>query len=483
MKEKLLEIIENKQNVFFIKLPIALGLLIVSLLSFLIVYNAQWVFGDQFGFLLTTASGKFYSMSNDVGVAGRFFPLGHQDLNIIPLLGVQGTATVHFIWSTLNYLVFSVIVFLFIKRIIKAKSANWLALFGLLFLSARFYPMFLDLIFPERIILVLLSVFLYLYYQFVQTNQIKYGILSFLIAVYLSYCKEPLSGMFAVMALTHLFFNYKQLSKTHRIFYIGLLVNLIVFIVLYYFIVFQFATGFYGQTFVGFSKLELIISVFRSHKILLFGVLLVIYRLYFIILKKEKEHLLFDGIAFSAFSYVFVLVFLNMKNTYYYFPAIFFIYISLVYFLSNIVRKEIILLSIFAISTMIVVVKVPSYIKQIQIARKNTMPQMQILANYVKEKKVLYWYVESSKVNDVEYQILSGWEKIVTESFIGYVLQDDFKFKLQTISNIDQLNKDNCLLYTHRSDINNKISNRISEAKLNSLTLGNIIVYSKSGLE
>lgn len=442
----------NKNLKFF---SISIFTLLTLVLSYFIVHNSNWTFGDDFQFIITTASGKYISFENYIAASGRFWPLGHFDYNLLTFLNTGGSAYAHYIWSAINFIVFSFIVFILIIRVCNDKISTSFSYFiGFLVvvsLVSRFYPVFLSVIFPERIILVLLSLFLFSYYGFVKTNKPIYVIVSLFLAVYLSYCKEPISGVFFVIALTQLIFNYKGLSVFHRRFCFVLIGNFVLFLLLYYFLVFRSATGFYGQSFVSLSKIELISTVLRAHKIFIFSTIILFFRLYFILFRKQNEHLFFDALIFAASAYVIVLIFLNMIYSYYYFPAVFLVFVSLVYFSTVYIKKVVFIVSVFTLTAFVLSLKLPSYVQQNQQDRAEMMPKVIGLVDQISLGKTIVWYDNPNMIQNEEFLIMSGWEKIVIESFIGYIL-DNPNYKIDLYSNLSDANKCDYLLYSHYGD-------------------------------
>lgn len=124
------------------------------------------------------------------------------------------------------------------------------------------------------------------------------------------------------------------------------------------------------------------------------------------------------------------------------------------------------------------IIKVPSYIKENQKARKTTVAQMQVFVDYINKGKKLYWYNEPLKMNDEEYSIMSDWERLVTETFIGYLLQDDFKYKLGIKSNLDDLKNGDYIIYSTVSDVNNEQSPEFKKHNLNEVKNYNMTIYS-----
>ena len=86
---------------------------VASLAVFFILHNANWVIGDDFEWLKTTALGIAEPISYHVG-NGRFVPFNHFDSNLTLFLPYGNTAFVHYL---LVAIVFCLASFSFLKAL------------------------------------------------------------------------------------------------------------------------------------------------------------------------------------------------------------------------------------------------------------------------------------------------------------------------------------------------------------------------------
>jgi hypothetical protein len=172
------------------------------------------------------------------------------DYNVLNFFPKGTKATSHYTLVALSFLVFSLVSYFFYKNLSFSVSKRidynqWMISFCVVFILARLFSVYLSLIFPERIITCLLAIFLLLYLKFNNTDKWLYGFMALLIAIYLTYCKEPIFGSLFILSLTNLIFNYKGLTRRNKIFYYLLIINCFVFSILYYFLVYKNITSFY----------------------------------------------------------------------------------------------------------------------------------------------------------------------------------------------------------------------------------------------
>ncbi len=111
----------------------------ISVLCFFIIFNANWILGDDVFFLGTTAIGKFIDFRSFVfPETGRFLPLQLWDYNILKLLKLE-SAFSHYALVSISFFCLSVATFFFYKRLISQNKNTyltyWLVAFATIFLS------------------------------------------------------------------------------------------------------------------------------------------------------------------------------------------------------------------------------------------------------------------------------------------------------------------------------------------------------------
>ena len=321
-------------------LACVLFVLIAAFGCYFIIKDANWIFGDNHEFLATTAIGKIESIRAHMG-GGRFNPLQHYDYNILTLIPFGTSALAHYILVALS---FCLLTFLFAKNsllIAKKYSISenkiWFGLLFSVFVFVAFLmnpntaAVFLDIIYPERFMLILFSAFVYFYLSALDSDKKWRYLCAFLCVVWASYMKEVVAGAFLVFALINLLFDYKNMSRVKKFFYKGLILNFIVYVILYYFLVYKSSTTFYNQGRVDLSLVDNIITIFNGQKFLVLMFLFAIYRGIRILLFKDYKHLPFDSLLFMSVAYTGEYFALNLNAGYYFEPAILVGYIVMLY--------------------------------------------------------------------------------------------------------------------------------------------------------
>lgn len=292
---------------------------------FLITSNANWTFGDDVEWLATTAIGKVEPMTYHM-TGGRFVPLAHYDFNILTLFEYGQTPLAHYTWVAISFFVFA---FFWLKASKLLPQFNTpypltilLSILFFLIICLNISTVFLNIIYPERLLIVLLTIFLYNYLSAIKTGSTFKYITAFICVIYASYMKEPVSGAFTVLAITNLL-AYKNLSTKEKIFYGGIILNFIIYMILYYLLVYSHTDHFYNQGRVSIPYLDMIIGIISGNILLFILMLLLLIRVIYIICFKDFKHIVFDGLLFMAVSYTCAYMILKLNQSYYFIPTLF----------------------------------------------------------------------------------------------------------------------------------------------------------------
>jgi hypothetical protein len=449
---------KNKRN---IKIICGGGITLITIIMiWFIMYHAQWILSDDHMFLSTTAVNKYLPL--DIYNGGRFFPLGHFHYNVLLVLShllqwESIPAAAHFWLNTAIYIVSSLLLYLLFRDIEPAKSKNhpYIHAFFLCFLpffSSSCVMIFMQCIFPETILTALLSAFMFCYYRAFKTNKTAYYIIAFLAALYSTYCKEPVFGMFVIIALTNLIYGHKQQLKRGRVFHIALLVNALVFIVLYYLVSYSKAEGLYNEGRVEQNIIKSFVIILIQNKFFLFMIPLCIIRLFFVLVRKDLTRLYYDSLLFAGAGYIGAYIILRLNASYYFFPAVIlslpgFVYWSKYLCLNN---NKIYLALFLAPLLMIGTLNLGDetlLARDIILQRKNTMPFINnLITNYENGKKLLWHEQDDPDAKNTFYITARNWQKHVINAFMSYVTKTDRDY-LAVEKDIGHLDKNDILLY------------------------------------
>ena len=309
--------------------------LIVAILAFYIIFNANWILGDQWQNIRTTGlGGIMHSSDFCFPNNGRFWPFALLHYNIL-LLFQCTSPTAHYVLNALLFIVFSVAIFIVIRKSILQKGTSFVwnnvtILLASCYLLFREHFVFLDLIYGETILAVLFALFMICAIRFYQTSNLICGIVALLSAVYATYCKEPTFAVFMTFGTTMLIFNFKKLTRAQKTFSSLLILNAIVFLFIY--LVFYKQDSGYCPSQYGTTPFGILFTYMMQKKILLIAIPLVLWRLIKITIHRERDHIFYDALLFSGIAYILVICVLRLLNAYYILPALVLITPAIVYF-------------------------------------------------------------------------------------------------------------------------------------------------------
>jgi hypothetical protein len=220
-------------------------------------------------------------------------------------------------------------------------------------------------------------------------HKTKYYIFAFISSVYMTYTKEPIFGSLGIIALIELIFCIKSqggVTNKKKIFYISILINCFIFIVIYAYFWFKNPpTEIYGRA-NAHNIFDTIFTSWRREPYLIIATILSVIRFFSVLLKKDKEQLLIDSFLFAGIGYMCAIFILGFVQAYYYFPAVCFSLPAFTYQLHKLREDKkisqynmliILLIPIFTISTIRSVREVKKNLR----LRAGDMPAIEYLVN------------------------------------------------------------------------------------------------------
>ena len=221
-----------------------------------ILYKPAWLIGDEVENIRTTARGIPEPLSAHSAVTAgnsnaRFYPLGHYDLNLLTFIPGAVTPKAHYIFIsfsfTASFLLLSCFLVYYAKKNNKAfpfyRTAAVLFFF---FFTPGVIAVYFKLVYPERILIFLLSAFFLFYLKALESGRVYYYAAAFLSAACSCYVKEPVFGLFIVFSALNLYFVREKLDKRQRLFHYAVIANSLFYICVYYFFVWRNRTSVYA---------------------------------------------------------------------------------------------------------------------------------------------------------------------------------------------------------------------------------------------
>jgi hypothetical protein len=341
----------NRQNQARTICKIIIGFFIIVWIYFIFIGGFFLNYGDDLLQVIhTTAIGEDIFILGIVN--GRFWPLGLSYYNVLRLLPYGFTPQAHYM---LNALIFTGFVLLLLKILNFNLEQNPMHLYITTFLVCclsfvyistdhpEVVPFF-GVVYTETFLCFLFALFVFCYKKIMAVNEdgerspqerTFWALLAVIIAVFATYCKEPTFIIFLIIACTNLLFAKKHLKKFDKIFNGIFIVNAISFLLVYYFIAFSRKKMVYAAKMdLGAYQFGEIMRWFDIFPIMLLFAIFVTIRVYYVLFKKDRQHIFYDSLLFGAFGYCTIIIALRVTTSgHYLFPAMVLFFIVLAYWL------------------------------------------------------------------------------------------------------------------------------------------------------
>jgi hypothetical protein len=400
--------------------------LLISFLSvvvFFINYKSNWIFGDDIEFLTSTAIGKAEPMSRHAIIDGRFWPFGHYDFNLLTLLPFGYTSEFHYVYLSLWF----ILLFIFLLKLIihlSNDSFGYVDYFFIFFVliiiicGSDIIQVYMDVIFPEKTILTMLAFFMLLFYQFLRTNKSKYLIIIIPFIIWSTYCKEVMFILYGSIGLSLLLWNKKLKIKGLTLFSILLLVNSLIYILLYYLIVFRHANTRYSVA----PCDDYIISVIKNVPIVFIILLACSIRLYFIFAKHDNNHVFSDSMLMGGTMYILSFFVLRYNSPYYFTPAVILFVPTLSYWGNYYLKYKKVHFALISVLVFAFLIKpihlFPYTIKNYQMHRVDDMKTIDMALKHIRNNDLVFFNKKDSNYtfNDTK----KYYVKNVLRSFMAF---------------------------------------------------------------
>jgi len=421
--------------------------LLAAVAVFFILYRADWLLGDNFPFLLTTAKGKFYPLVTVFKVGEtRFFPFAFLDFNLLPLIPGAISGFAHYIYVAFSYIVFCLFFVLSCKIICRETGIKYMLYFSAAALvtaelHSGFFDSFMNIMFPERVVIVLFTVFAFLMFKYNENKKTYLLVLAFISAFIATYFKETVFAFFIVYAGWTLLFK-KDCNRKEKIFSYTLIVNGIVFLLLYYIFAWKGHSSVYGKDSV-LGIWQLMDTVFRNSALLLFIFPFTAVRLFKCLVLKQESIPVIDPLLAAAAVYALEYLVLGYSSGYYYAPALTAGALPVVYLSFRMCEKHgYARPAVILLLCLVPFVEIPSVsacINSTVIERTKVMPGLRKISALQQKGGKIYWYNPAEDL-EITYSLLN--------IYINYIQgTEDIDF-ITRISDMTELKKNDVFLYT-----------------------------------
>ncbi len=339
-------------------------IVIALLYAALLLTNPQLGPSDEYAFLPTLQSGKFFPMYGEdfpyynVAELGRFAPFGGQEYNIVALFSYSPLG--YFAFNAAELLLFAAL-FVWILREYSASKALIYLAGTLVLLAPGFTLSFFKLLYSEKNVLFFLSLFLVSYLLFQKRQQTIYLISALLSANVAIYYKEPVFIAVATFATGHFLLSWKTLNGKAKLLDGLLIASAVVYISTYLIAVLPSrGVSAYVPTAADQNSLALLKNIsnyalFSDPIPVLVLIPLLLWRLFRVLGGKDQAHPVLDSMAAAGVAYAAIFFILNMYSPYYLLPVYLFALPPVLYFFQQGKLRGIFWTVIFSITALVLV--------------------------------------------------------------------------------------------------------------------------------
>lgn len=415
------------------------SVILIGVLAFFIMYNAGWITGDDAIVISHTGWGHFFNPVDTVTPSsGRFYPFAYIIYNILPIFELY-SINAHFALHTLVFMLFCAVSLWACYKALDTKQLTWQD--GILVLSAavvciaRAYSNFLDAFSTIWVDYTLVTVWALCCY-YVHSKQSKVALVIGVSCItYLTYCLETNFVFPLSYGIIGLLFTWKKSTKLEKTYLWSLIGVGVVFLMLYFFICFLYIEeaydGAHGQeiTIIGNA-----IKMFIAQKVLWLVLIIVCWRAYCILVKKD-EFEFWDTILLTSCAYCCGCVVMKLNWVLYYSLASIFTVPAIIHCLHKYVGPKwawIIMLTLALFTFR----KVPKYIKTNQKDRKGTIEVIKVMENQYKSGDNLYWFAPEDDRKwcfDLEQR---AWLHSCLETLFAWQVKEE-NYELQIVKSFD----------------------------------------------
>lgn len=399
--------------------------------AYYMIHDAYWRIEDEAIVIAHTGMGKAFSPLGFEGMVtdyGRFFPFAYNLYNVL-LVFHDGyiSPTDCYILQSVALVIFALAFAAIALFIMRKQSAVWkypIAFCVVIICVSRVYQEFITCYTSAWIVFMFLPLFLWSTCKFIESEKWVYGVVSLIVVNYINYCYETIFVIPLAMGACSLLFNYKQLSKSKRLFCWLLVASGLLFLVLYAIIVLPKATHFYGH-YTSDSILSLAFKIFVAQKIYWVALVVLVVRIVEI-LKKKSSYTFYDSMLLASFAYYCGAVVLRLNFTYYYNIGSLTALVAILYFLNEKLKPQWALVLMFCLAAFYCR-KMPTVIRTIHNERTQTYQDVSNLAKCVGNTGV-YWYSPECDATN-QWVDLRLTMRLRLEVYLSWLLHQDVQLE------------------------------------------------------
>lgn len=406
--------------------------IIVIVMTYFIVHNAQWLIGDDALIIKSIGWGHYAPTSILVNPEnGRFAPLVLSHYSILPIFFAGHTsAIVVYAYHAICFVAFALLSFILLYKIVKnacPKATNWrvpIAVTGAVAMMARYYTDFINCYiaswFWGGVLTMAIMLCAWLFYQ---KKGNVYAIIAMLLVVYATYCSEfyfaaPLAWGVSALLL------WKKSTKEERIFHVGLILNAVIYLSIYAILILPNVASSYDSSHgSGVTMLGNALHIIIAQKFLWVVGAVFLVRAYEILVKKE-EYTIYDVFFLTALAHCCAGFILKLNWALYYNRAIVIALPAVVWWMSKKWHPAY-LCGLILCFAGLYGMKVPKVIKDNQLARTETWQLMNTVIETERETGLPIIMYSLAEQDDTYNGDLIQWYFACMQSYLAWLKHEE----------------------------------------------------------
>ena len=414
-------------------IKLSLDILYYVLLGILILISSISIFYN-----ISQAAWNYYYMADESGLLGniaqgiplkllpfgdsRFRPLYFIHINFPLIIG--SSPKIFSAYFSILFILTIILLYFVFKNYSKNKLLSIVLIFLVLFGIKQFPFFYMYTIFPKTPTIILLLVSVLFYQMAVYKNNYILYLISLILAVLNTYHEELNFAIYFIFSLSMLLFLFKKLDKKHRYFLISLLINSLIYLSIYVLLNIIYPQS---ENYAEFNSKGSFIYLFqiylREDNFFLIFLILSFIRAYFILIKKDRDLIMYDSYLFTGIGLSIGYCLLKIYGLYYFsISSILYMialsgYIGFILKNSNVINR-VIFISFFAFSLLISTISYNfniNFYNKILYGRNRTDSHIKTLIKLNNYGFELDHYFEKDKnINN------AGWNYFVVDSFLKY---------------------------------------------------------------
>lgn len=427
----------NKNQSTFIKIAFWTVLTVITMVgAFFIVYNAQWLIGDDYELIRHTGSGVPFLPSGTVKPhIGRFFPTAYLIYDVLLLFNHGGgylSPAAHYLIHAICFVIFVAAVTMMSFQILKCQSVFYRYFISLCFVVFNIelaYPYFLQCastIWLNYTMVVLIVVFCY-YFKYKQ--KWIYAICALFCVNYYCYELESNFVLPLAMGVLPLLLMRKNLSRRERVFHWLMIGSALLYLLLYAVLILPNVEKAYdGSHGAELGIVGNAITMLREQKMLLFVAVVIIVRAVDMI-KNKKEFMFFDNLLFTAAACCCGCFVLRLNWGLYYVGAVLLSMSAILYFSIHYLKERWSGM-VFAFLVIMSARGVRLEVKHNQRHRKGTYAQVCNLSHMLDEVDGSFWYAPAPDEDSFDV-VIRDWKYKTICAYLAWMRQEpDFSIQI-----------------------------------------------------